>query len=296
MWGGGLSFDDAVSNDNSFDVGAAVINKCTVVINNIYDDFSDYDFGGAELIVYVGLELPDGTKESIRKGTYTVDEAQYNGSIITLTCLDNMHKFDKAYSKSKLIYPATLDQIVRDACDKCDVDLQTLTFPHRDFIVQERPTDEAITFRSIISWAAQIAGCFCRCDVYGRLELKWYNQQALETVDLDGGSFSPWTSGETVDGGSFSPWTSGTVYDGGSFGDRDNIHHIFSRYSANISVDDVVITGVRVLEKTKEDDKDAIVTYQSGTDGYVISIENNALIQGGSGQSKIGRASCRERV
>ena len=285
LWGGGLSFDDAVSNDNSFDVGAAVINKCTVVINNIYDDFSDYDFGGAELIVYVGLELPDGTKESIRKGTYTVDEAQYNGSIITLTCLDNMHKFDKAYSKSKLIYPATLDQIVRDACDKCDVDLQTLTFPHRDFIVQERPTDEAITFRSIISWAAQIAGCFCRCDVYGRLELKWYNQQALETVDLDGGSFSPWTSGEMVDGGSFSPWTSGTIYDGGSFGDRDNIHHIFSRYSANISVDDVVITGVRVLEKTKEDDKDAIVTYQSGTDGYVISIENNALIQGGSGQS-----------
>ena len=102
LWNGGLRIEDAVSGDNSFDVGAAIINKCTVTINNIYDDFSEYDFTNAKIISYVGLGLPDGTIEKIRKGTYTVDDAKYNGSIITLPCLDNMSKFDKAYSESSL--------------------------------------------------------------------------------------------------------------------------------------------------------------------------------------------------
>lgn len=293
LWNGGLAIDDAVSRDNSFDVGAAIINKCTVTINNIYDDFSEYDFTNAKIISYVGLGLADGTMEKIRKGTYTVDDAKYNGSIITLSCLDNMKRFDKEYSASSLKYPATLNTIVRDACDRCGVTLQTYSFPHDDFVVQERPADKATTFREVISWVAQIACCFCRCDAHGRLELKWYNQEALEKADLDGGYFdtensSEYESGDDADGGSFNPWNEGYEYDGGTFEELKDIHHIYSLYSMNISVDDVVITGVRISEKNKEDNKDAITTYQSGTDGYVISIENNELIKGGAGEEIAG--------
>lgn len=281
---GGLSIDDAVSSDNNFDIGATIINKCTLTLNNMYDDFSEYDFTDARVVPYVGLGLPDGTVERVRKGTFTVDDAKYNGSIITLTCLDNMARFDRPYSLSSLVYPATLGAIVRDACDRCGVPLQTYGFPHSDHVVEERPDDEATTFREIISWAAQIACCFCRCDVYGRLELKWYDQEALEIPALDGGTMRPWTEGEVVDGGSFSPWTGGEIMDGGTFGDRDGLHHIYALFSMDISVDDVVITGVRVSEETEIDGADAVVTYQSGTDGYVVSIEGNDLIQGGAGQ------------
>lgn len=293
LWNGGLTIEDAVSGDNSFDLGAAIINKCTVTINNIYDDFSEYDFTNAKIISYVGLGLPDGTIEKIRKGTYTVDDAKYNGSIITFSCLDNMSKFDKAYSESSLKYPATLSVILRDACDRCGVTLNTVVFPHSDFVVQERPTDKATTFREVISWVAQIACCFCRCDVYGRLELKWYNQEALEKADLDGGYFdtekpSEYESGDIADGGTFNPWNAGYEYDGGSFEELKAVHHIYSLYSMDISVDDVVITGVRILEKNKEDNQDAITTYQSGSDGYVISIENNDLIKGGAGEIIVG--------
>lgn len=287
LWGGGLTVEDAVSSESSFDIGAAIINKCTVVINNIYDAYSEYDFADAKVVAWVGLELSDGTIERVRKGTYAVDEASYNGSIITLSCLDNMQKFDKPYTASLLKYPATLNAIVRDACDKCGVELQTYSFPHDDFIVQERPNDEAVTFREIISWCAQIAGCFCRCDTLGRLELKWYDQELLEATSLDGGHFdkeNPYQSGDNADGGSFNPWNTGYEFDAGTFKELNNIHNIQSNYSIDISMDDVVITGVKVLEKTKENDKDAIVTYQSGKEGYVISIENNKLIKGGKGQ------------
>lgn len=293
LWGGGLTIEDAVSKDNSFDIGGAIINKCTVVINNIYDKYSEYDFGNAIVVPYIGLKLPDNTIERIRKGTFIVDEAKYNGSIITLTCLDYMSKFDKKYTETNLSYPATLNQIVRDACDRCKVSLQTYNFPHDSFIVQTRPDDEATTFREIISWCAQIAGCFCRCDVYGRLEMKWYDQRTLEQVGLDGGIFdylnqSKYMTGDNADGGNFSPWNTGYIADGGEFGDRNNVHIIYSLYSMDVSVDDVVITGVRIAEKNKEDNKDAITTYQSGTDGYVVSIENNELIKGGAGQTIVG--------
>ena len=284
LWGGGLTIEDAVSKDNSFDVGSAIINKCTVVINNIYDDYSQYDFGDAKVVVYVGLNLPDGTTERIRKGTYTVDETAYNGSIITLQCFDNMKNFDKPYSESQLIYPATLNQIIRDACDVCKVTLQTYNFPHDNFVVQTRPDDEAITFREIISWCAQIACCFCRCDTLGRLELKWYNQKILEETALDGGDFGIYDLGDKVDCGDFRTWNHENIISGGEFGDRRGMHLIYSVYSLDIATDDVVITGVRVLEKNREENQEAITTYQSGTDGYVVSIENNELIKGGAGQ------------
>lgn len=293
LWNGGLSIEDSVSSDNSFDIGAAIVNKCTTVINNIYDEFSDYDFSNAKVVVRVGLQLKSGISESVRKGTYTVEETNYNGAIITLSCLDNMFKFDKPYSKSKLSYPASLGSIVLDACNICGVSLQTYNFPHYDYIIKERPSDEAITFREIISWCAQIAGCFCRCDAYGRLELKWYNQSVLEQGGIDGGRFDDalpyYSSGDNVDGGSFKPWNTGYEYDSGEFDRMSDAHHIYSIYSMDLGTDDVVITGIRISEKNKpEDSKEVVDIYQAGKDGYVLSIENNELIKNGAGKEIVG--------
>ena len=292
FWNGGVSIEDAVSNDNTFEIGSTIINKCTLTINNIYDDFSDYDFSNAKVIVYIGLELPDGTTEKIRKGTYTVDETQYDGSIISLSCLDNMSKFDKTYTESSLQYPATLNQIVLDACNVCGVSLQTYDFPHDDFLVNERPNDEAVTFREIIGWCAQIACCFCRCDTQGRLELKWYDQKALEDEKtLDGGTFdsdSPYSTGADADGGTFDPWNEGYEFDSGFFDATQKFHHIYSNYSSSISTDDVVITGVRILEKSSDESSSEITTYQTGTEGYIVSIENNELIKNGAGANVVG--------
>lgn len=293
MWEGGINIEDAVSSDNTFEIGAAIINKCDLTINNIYDEFSEYDFGGARVVAYIGLELPDGTVERIRKGTYAVDEAKYNGSIIGLSCLDYMSKFDKLYSESHLTYPATLESIILNACVVCGVELNTYNFPRKNFVIENRPGDEATTFREIISWCAQIACCFCRCDVYGRLELKWYDQKALEKAYLDGGIFDKtdqnyYQSGDSADGGSFKPWDTGYEFDGGTFEDLKGVHHIYSNYSIRISTDDVVITGVRVVEKTEEESSGAVKIYQSGSDGYVVSVENNELIRGGAGNAISG--------
>lgn len=283
IWDSGVEISDSVSSDNSFDVGAAIVNSAKIVINNIYDTYSDYDFFNAEAVTYVGLKLPDGTTERIRKGTFFVDDPKYNGAIITLNCLDNMSKFDRPYSESTLQYPATLNQIIRDACSVCGVTLQTYNFPHDDYVVKERPEDEATTFGEVIQWAAQIACCFCRCDVYGRLELKWYNQEALENHSmLSGGDFKD-SFEDTVSGGAMNPWTTGEEINAGDFSVTNEIHHIYSLSSLSLSTDDVVITGIRVSVKASDDSENEIAVTQAGKDGYVISIEGNELINIGDG-------------
>ena len=107
IWEDGLKIDDAVSADNVFQVGAAIVNQATVVINNIYDEYSDYDFSNAVVEIYVGLtNLGTSPDEEIKMGVFDVDDAEYNGSFITLRCLDNMSKFDRVYDTT-LSYPAS---------------------------------------------------------------------------------------------------------------------------------------------------------------------------------------------
>lgn len=283
MQGDGFKIEDAVSNSGVFDIGAVIIGQLTLRIDNQDDTYSNYDFSGAVVAAYVGAVLPDKTVEKVRMGTYTVDEAQSSDFLITLKCIDNLSKFDKPYSESKLKYPATLNEIVRDACAVCDVTLQTVAFDNDDFVIEKHPADEAATFREVLRWVAQISVKFCRCDAYGGLTLGWYNQKAFEDIDrLDGGFFSPWSGNDTVSGGTFKPWTEDNVIDGKTFQNQNTYHHLFALFSQSVSTDDVVITGVSVEEQPEEPNTEAII-YTTGQEGYIVSIERNALIQSGNG-------------
>ena len=288
LWSDTFKIEDAVSNSGSLDIGAAITNKLTFTLGDIYDEYSEYDFTDAAIRnVRVGLVLPDGTEEYVKKGEYTVDETSYNGSLITLECLDNMSKFDVSYKESKLVYPATIGAIVRDACTECGVGLNTFEFTNHTYIVQERPSDEALTFRQVLNWCAQIACCFARCNTEGKLELKWFQTGILED-ELDGGVYDNGTpkyqTGDDSDGGVYAPWNEGDTHSGGTFNDLLSSHHFISYTSPEISTDDVVITGILVKEYSPDVNKDEVVPYLTGTEAYVLSIDENRFIPPGRGQ------------
>ena len=186
LWQNGLSFEDSVSSDSSFDIGSAIVNVLDLSINNFNGEYSGYDFEGAEVVTYVGLELDNETTEKIRICTMTVVEQPEDETVtIDLTCEDNMRKFDRNYSDSKLKYPATRGQIIRDACEVCGVTLQTTSFDRDDYIVQIRPDTEALTFRQVLPWVAQIGCQWLRCDEYGRLCVKWYDTEKTDAQKID---------------------------------------------------------------------------------------------------------------
>ena len=290
LWEGGFKLDDGVTVSGQFTVGSCIINKLTVTLNNIYDKFSPYDFEGASVAAYLGLELSDGRVEKIRKGVFTVDEPTYNGSTITLECLDNMYKLDRDYSDIKTTYPATLGTIVRDICSVCGVTLLTTTFSNYQYIIEKRPSDDALTCRQVLSYAAQLACCFARCDTFGRMELRWFEQGIFEDgAVLNGGIFDEGTpsyiSGDNADGGTFNPWNVAHAADAGTFNDQNKFHHLYSYSSLNTSTDDIVITGVQVTDEREETETSKKQTYLYGNKGYLLSISDNKFVEKGKAQT-----------
>lgn len=288
LWMGGFTQDDSVSQDNSFTaLGAAVIGSASIIINNMDESYSDYDFTNAKVVLSLSKTYSyngSDVVEPIRMGTYSVDDTAYNGATITLSLLDNMAQFDRPYT-TNLSYPATLIDIVEDACLKCGVQLATLTFPHENYEVQTKPDKDNTTYRQVLSWAAAIAGCFARCNAEGKLELKWFDTSLIDSHSegLDGGEFDaskPYSTGDTANGGSFNPWNTGYEIDDGSFETVRQLHYLTRLSSQNIGVDDVVITGVKVITEVvnsttnQREDK----TYLAGTEDYVIELSGNAFI------------------
>lgn len=252
FWSNGMKFEDSVSDDSAFTIGSANINTVNLSINNFDEKYTDYDFTNAEVICYVGLEVEptSGTEkeiEKIRICTMTVVDTPYQDTtIIELTCEDNMRKFDRDYSESKLKYPATRRQIIQDACNVCGVTLDTLSFDQDSYQIVTRPDDDALTFRQVLAWVCQIGCQYARCDRYGRLTIKWYDTEIVDANRIEINSTSKFTP----------------------------------------NLDDVVITGVRVTEyiEATSDDKTAS-SYLYGNEGYVLEISENKLIPQGTGET-----------
>lgn len=285
VWENTFKIEDATSAIGTFTIGAAVTGKLSVTLNNIYDKFSDYDFADATIVAYVGLQLSE-TVEKVRVGTYIVDEPSYDGSTISISCLDYLSMFDKPYNKSTLKYPATLLQILQDACAVCGITLLSVDFPNKNYVVQTRPADDALTFGDIVAMVAQVAGCWAKMDVYGRLKLGWYNMALFEEYErIDGGSFGNIPESVAVDGGTLTDMPETVAVDGGSFEDMKLYHHIYSTKSFTVSTDDVVITGIRVTEEFEETDTEKMGLYLAGKEGYVIEVSGNALIQQGKAKT-----------
>lgn len=323
LWANGFSFEDSVSGDSSFDIGSAIINVLNLSINNFDGEYSDYDFEGAEVICYVGLQIEDedtselldsdgeqimdstgdtiivhknAVIEKTRICTVTVIEQPEDETVtIDLTCEDNMRKFDRNYSDSKLKYPATRGQIVRDACEVCGVTLQTTSFDRDDYIVQNRPNDEALTFRQVLQWVAQIGCQWMRCDEYGRLCIGWYssiNEEELIINDLgvlktqDDSNISL----ELSSANGILSANNGTFLENDGIlrlfatDEKGNISEIETTYGFTPHHTDVVITGVKVTEYS-ESSSDNPQTYMVGTEGYVLGISGNKLIRVGDGQT-----------
>ena len=279
IWNSGIKIEDAVSGTSEFQIGTAIINKATVTLNNLYDDFTEYDFNEAKIVIYIGYNIATTTVEEswrdingeqildvngneillLHNGTFlekvkmftgtVVDSPYQNSSLITLTCEDNMLLFDRDYSESKLIYPATRAQILRDACEVCGVSLETLTFENSDYIVNTRPSDEKLTFRQVIAWTAQLGGQFLRCNSDGKLFCGWYDLKNYEA--------------DTVN--------------------EEYFDIIASNSSVTVNSEDVIITGIQVTAyQENQSEEEAADTSLYGKAGYVIAIADNKLIEKGT--------------
>lgn len=288
LWANGFEVNDSTSSNGTFTIGALVAGKLKIKLNNIYEDYSKYDFDKASVTAYVSKSFSDGTTEKLKIGEYRVSETSYDGSLITLTCLDNINNFNREYD-SNLSYPTTAHEVVRDACIKCDVPFTMARFDNSDYVIKEIPSDnQKLTYGQVIAYILQLSGLWGKCGHDGELLIEWYDMSQFESQNYNGGTFStkttPYSDGDTLNGGNFTDYSSGGSVDGGTFTEARNYHNVYTQKDLNVATDDVVITGVKVTVTSKED-KTKDVNALAGKEGYVVSISDNPFIPADKAQA-----------
>lgn len=288
LWANDFEVNDSTSSNGTFTIGALIAGKLKIKLNNIYEDYSKYDFDKASVTTYVSKSFSDGTSEKLKIGEYRVSETSYDGSLITLTCLDNINNFNREYD-SNLSYPTTAYEVVRDACIKCDVPFTMARFDNSDYTINEIPSDnQKLTYGQVIAYILQLSGLWGKCGHDGELLIGWYDMSQFDSKGYDGGTFStkttPYSDGDALNGGNFTDYSSGDTADGGTFTEARNYHNIYTQKDLNVATDDVVITGVKVTVTSKED-KTKDVNVLAGKEGYAVSISDNPFISADKAQA-----------
>lgn len=289
IWQGGFSFEEGISSTDTFDVGSAIVGKCSFVLDNIDERYSQYDFYNATCWIYLNLV---GLEEDnpVRLGYYTVDETTYNGSLITLNCLDNMWRFDVPFDViSGVTYPTTARTLINAICgySGINVTLTTQSFHGYTHTIASAPTD--VNCREVLQYIAQMCCCYCKIDNEGNLGLYWIDKTDITGItDYDGGTYNtdttPYSDGCDLDGGEFNPWNTGDVADGGAFYDPyDNMGYITSNSTMTVGTDDIWITGCRVCtnDPEAEDGYDYLyvdTNLEQDHERYILVIQDNPLI------------------
>lgn len=288
LWANGFEVNDSTSSNGTFTIGALIAGKLKIKLNNIYEDYSKYDFDKASVTAYVSKSFSDGTSEKLKIGEYRVSETSYDGSLITLTCLDNINNFNREYD-SNLSYPTTAYEVVRDACIKCNVPFTMARFDNSDYVINEIPSDnQKLTYGQVTAYILQLSGLWGKCGHDGELLIGWYDMSQFGSQNYNGGTFStkttPYSDGDSVDGGNFTDYSSGDGADGGTFTEARNYHNIYTQKDLNVATDDVVVTGVKITVTSKED-KAKDVNALAGKEGYVVSISDNPFISADRAQA-----------
>lgn len=84
--------------------------------------------------------------------------------------------FDKVVDESKLSFPMTVEDLINRICSLCGVTcVSSLSkLVNKDYSIKEFPSDQAITYRTLLQWCTALTGTCAFMNSDGNLEIKWY--------------------------------------------------------------------------------------------------------------------------
>ena len=182
----GFAYSAQVLSGEKFVPGSVCASSVTLTLNNIEGKFSQYNFYGAEFVPYIGCRPLDGDViDWLQLPRYTIiDPVVSNSEIIELLGYDNIYKLSAAYDGG-ISFPTTLKEIVQYCCSKCNLVLNTSSFPLDSFEVLRAVDLTDATYQQIMSYAASIAGCWVSINRQGQVVLDWFADTPIHTIGKD---------------------------------------------------------------------------------------------------------------
>ena len=215
-----LSITNQCSSESEVRIGQVYVGQLTMTI--VGTSFTARTLIGVPVVLYAGpkTEVPVGlltdgsdnvvsnengawlvtainhTPEYIPLGVYYIDSAMWTMSGIEITAYDTMAKFDVTVASPLTGTPYS---ILSACCTACGVTFgmtqaQVEALPNGTFNASCYGTNDITVYRDIISWVAQMMGCYATINRGGRLVLRTYITTPIESIDSTrrfmGGSFS----------------------------------------------------------------------------------------------------------
>ena len=255
-----LVFEDATQSGDEFTVGGTFASNIDFTLVN-KSEYENISFTGAKVYVNIGLLVReaidahfiqptqpskmvdfDDLWEYVPLGEFNIDDVNRLRSTIEIRAIDNMILLDKSYEHSNLAYPATLNEIFLDICQKADVTPGTTSFVNDNYSVPEPPKEkDNLSFRNILGYLAEISGSYAKFNREGHLELRWYEETDLVLTPDQRSSFK----------------------------DKDY----------EVQITGVVFDTEEEFENEEGETEREEVRYMSGTDEYAINLSDNELLQ-----------------
>ena len=294
---------NAYFDDNNIVQGSFIIdNQCSegeevkigsVYLGELHCTFRNLDLNGQwfkkKIIVSEGLKLADGTYEEVPLGVYTIYEANHQDDGVAVTAYDNMKKFDKKFKLSTT--SGTIYNYLELISTDCGVELaqteqeiRALPNGMRAYVLYAENDIE--TYRDLLYWVAQTAGCFATIDRAGKLILRQYGTEAVDTITArdrwQGASFSDFTTYYTgvsvvnVDKGT-------TTYKGADVDDGLTYNLGSNPLLQNIALDDSLNA---ILESLQRINYTPFTVSRGGCPAYDLG--DMIDFEGGNGNGKSG--------
>lgn len=170
------------SEQNDVKIGSVYIGelKCT-----FKPDLQVPDWTNAQIIVSEGL-LIDGTAwEDVPLGVYTVSEANDTEYGVDITAYDNMARFNRSCSVDITI--GTPYELLTLACTTCEAELgmtqaEVDALPNGTESLSLYTENDIETWQDFVFWVAQATGTIATMDREGKLVLRSYTQNVVDTL------------------------------------------------------------------------------------------------------------------
>ena len=152
---------------------------------SLYSDIDRYTLLDASVRLYYSLTLSDGTVETIPMGVFEVSEANRAVRTLEIKAYDYMLRFEKSLNLEAS--SGTPYQFLKAACDACKVELaqsvaEINSLPNGPVTFAIYEDNDIETYRDLLFYTAQVLGCFCQVNRYGKLVLKQYGSKSVWTI------------------------------------------------------------------------------------------------------------------
>lgn len=150
---------------NSFAIGSTNASTFEITLNELVETIEE----NQEVKPYIGII----GAESIPIGVFYIREIKRdrNAKTTKIKCQDKMMYLNELY-KTDLAFPAKIRDVIQDISEKVKMEFVPTHISYN----KEVQKLEKVSYREMLSYLAQIEGCFVVFDRYGKLEFRKFNR------------------------------------------------------------------------------------------------------------------------